>query len=40
MAVNQARVALYVDLVNGGRRTIEQIPADYREAVAAALKQQ
>lgn len=37
MAVLQAMVRVYVSLYKNGRRTMEQIPEEYREAVAAEL---
>ena len=37
MAVNQALVRMYVNLIQNGRKTIDQVPAEYKEAVAAAL---
>ena len=37
MAVLQAMVRVYASLVKNGRRTMEQIPAEYQEAVAAEM---
>ena len=37
MAVVQAMVRVYANLIKNGRRTIDQIPEEYREAVTAEL---
>ena len=37
MAVNEEMVRLYANLVKNGRRTIESLPAEYKEPVQAYL---
>lgn len=37
MAVIEAMVRIYANLVNNGRRTIEQIPDIYKDAVKAEI---
>lgn len=37
MAVNEAMVRLYANLVKNGRRTIESLPAEYQDPVKAYL---
>lgn len=32
-------VKVYVDLIRAGKKTLDQVPAQWREAVAAALKE-
>lgn len=34
-----AAVRMYVRLIQGGRRTLEDVPAEYREAVKAILEE-
>ena len=35
MAVNEAMVRIYANLVKNGRRTIESLPTEYKEPVQA-----
>ena len=37
MAVNEAMVRVYANLVENGRRTIESLPEAYREPVKALV---
>jgi len=37
MVVIEAMVRIYANLVNNGRRTIEQIPEQYRDPVKAEM---
>lgn len=37
MAVNEAMVRIYANLVKNGRRTIESLPEAYKEPVQAYL---
>ncbi|BBB91070.1 MAG TPA: CD1375 family protein [Methylomusa anaerophila] len=38
-AIIPALVRVYANLVENGRRTIDQVPEDYREAVQEYMKQ-
>lgn len=40
MALNQAMVKVYVNLVVNGRRTIESLPVDYKQPVQDYIKSQ
>ncbi len=36
--MNEAKIRIWVRLIKAGRKTLEDVPEDLREAVAAALE--